>query len=114
MTQIVPQQQRKLQQILSGIEKGTVPIDFFNQVYCYHQYPFLGTSSMQTSNFESISYNTMNSEIIENIEFIENAEVTENSEDMQVSEEMCIRLINLTKKALEILEDQQNKKNFRW
>ncbi|CAG8804094.1 25995_t:CDS:2 [Gigaspora margarita] len=98
ITQIVSQQQRKLQQILSGIEKG-------DWLHHYHQYPFLGTSSTQT-----ISYNTMNSEIIENIEFIENAEVTENSEDMQVSEEMCIRLINSTKKALEILEDQQNKK----
>ncbi|RIB30362.1 hypothetical protein C2G38_2010819 [Gigaspora rosea] len=55
----------------------------------------------------------MNSEVIENIEFIENAEVTENSKYIQVSEKMCIRLINSTKKALEILEDQQNKKNFR-
>ncbi|CAG8456246.1 23333_t:CDS:2 [Gigaspora rosea] len=81
--------------------------------YRYHQYLFLGTSSTQTSNFESISYNTMNSEVIENIEFIENAEVTENSKYIQVSEKMCIRLINSTKKALEILEDQQNKKNFR-
>ncbi|CAG8841235.1 16906_t:CDS:2, partial [Gigaspora margarita] len=54
-------------------QKRTVPIDFSIQVHHYHQYLFLGTSSIQTSNFKSISYNTINSEVIENIE---NAKVT--------------------------------------
>ncbi|RIB17713.1 hypothetical protein C2G38_2312605 [Gigaspora rosea] len=51
-------------------QKGTVPIDFFNQVYRYHQYPFLGTSSTQTSNFESISYNTMNLKLLKTLNLL--------------------------------------------
>ncbi|CAG8705618.1 20355_t:CDS:1, partial [Dentiscutata erythropus] len=87
--------------------------------YHYHQYPFLNTLAMP------ISYNTMSSvviesaEVIENIEATENAEVienieaTENAEDMQDSEELYNQLISTTKKTLEILEDQQSKKNFK-
>ncbi|CAG8542548.1 12522_t:CDS:1 [Gigaspora margarita] len=159
MTQLVPQQQRKLLQVLASIEKanwhksfkkewkklethivqntyftdvsnwvcgyssfltsrffickhlvlqkGTVPIKFFDQVHCHHQYPFLSTLDIQVS--------TSNiSQFISHNDNITNFNVIEDEESVQNSDKIYTRLINTTKKILEILEDQQNKKNYRW
>ncbi|CAG8579334.1 5520_t:CDS:2, partial [Scutellospora calospora] len=85
--------QRKLQQVLDGIEKadwhksfkkecyffickylvlqkGTIPVEFFDKVYHYYQYPFLDTLDIQSNIEQSVFNNidTTNFKIIEDEE----------------------------------------------
>lgn len=85
-------------------EKGDVTVKFFDEVYRHHQYPFLDTSTslLQMNNFSQFTLQIPNiDEVIED-------------EDAEVHDEIYNQLIDVTEKTLEILKDQQMKKNFKW
>jgi len=85
-------------------QKGVVDIQFFNQVHRHHKYPFLSTSStslIQIDVYEQSIFQTSNLEIIE-------------EENLQEVEELYERLIDVTERVLEVLKDQQSKKNSQW
>jgi len=84
-------------------EKGDVDVQFFNEVYHHHHYPFLDTSPLQMiSNFNSSTLQ------------ISNVEVFNEDEDTKIYDKIYNRLIDVTERTLEILKDQQMKKNFEW
>ncbi len=85
-------------------QKGKVNIEFFNQIYQYHQYPFLENLLTYINNFES-------SQITKKFNIIEVIEEKDNSQDC---EELYNQFINVIEKILEILKDQQDKENFKW
>ena len=68
---------------------------FFDEVYRYHQYPFVDTISSQTINFGQLTSHSL--QIIPNFEDVED-------EDLQVGKKIYERLINTTEKILEILK----------
>jgi len=78
-----------------------VNIEFFNQIYHYHQYSFLGNLPTYINNFESFQV-TKKFDIIE---------VVEEENNLQDCEELYNQFINVIEKTLEILKDQQNKVN---
>ncbi len=85
-------------------QKGKVDIEFFNQIYRHHQYPFLGNLPTYINNFES-------SQVTKKFDIIEVVEEEDNSQDC---EELYNRFIDVMEKTLEILKDQQDKGNFKW
>ena len=85
-------------------QKGIVDVEFFNQIYRHHQYPFLDSSPTYIDNFKLSS-----SQIIEKFDIVEIVE-----EDLQDCKELYNRLVDVMEKTLEILRDQQDKENFKW
>ncbi len=82
-------------------QKGVVDIQFFNQVHRHHKYPFFSTSNtslIQIDVYEQSIFQTSNLEIIE-------------EENLQEVEELYEQLIDITERVLEVLKDQQSKKN---
>ena len=77
-------------------QKGKVNIEFFNQIYQYHQYPFLENLLTYINNFES-------SQITKKFDIIEVVEEEDNSQDC---EELYNQFIDVIEKILEILKDQ--------
>jgi hypothetical protein len=82
-------------------QKGVVNIRFFDEVHRHHQYPFVDTSLSQVINFRQFTLQLSN---IENVE----------DEDVEIYDEIYNRLIDSMERILEILKDQQIKKNVKW
>ncbi|RHZ75509.1 hypothetical protein Glove_213g137 [Diversispora epigaea] len=91
-------------------QKGIVDVPFFDQIHRCYEYPFLNTL-FQINNSNQFLQITSNIETIENekLKVIEK-ENLENEE----CEELYNHLIDTMEKSLEILKDQQSKKNFKW
>ncbi|RHZ52159.1 hypothetical protein Glove_464g61 [Diversispora epigaea] len=91
-------------------QKGIVDVPFFDQIHHCYEYPFLNTL-FQINNSNQFLQITSNIETIENekLKIIEK-ENLENEE----CEELYNHLIDTMEKSLEILKDQQSKKNFKW
>ena len=69
-------------------------VQFFNEVYRHHHYPFLDTSPLQIiSNFNSSTLQ------------ISNVEVFNEDEDTKIYDKIYNRLIDVTERTLEILKD---------
>src|SRR3954465_14092225 len=83
-------------------QKGTVDIQFFDQVYRHHQYPFVNTSLSQVISFRQFTLQLPNIEV-EGVE----------DEDVEVGDKIYNRLIDSMEKILKILKDQKIKKNFK-
>lgn len=82
-------------------QKGDVDISqFFDQVHHHRQYPFIDTTLTEINNFKQLVVQMLCIEV--------------EDEDLVVYEEVYIRLIDVMEKTLEILKDQQDKKNFKW
>jgi hypothetical protein len=81
-------------------KKGSVAIQFFDEIHRHHQYPFLNNLSLQITNFGQINLQIPNIEIVE--------------DDVEVYDEIYNRLIDITERVLEILKDQRMRKNFKW
>src|SRR5437868_1748727 len=80
-------------------QKEDVNIQYFDQIHRNHQYPFIDIVSTEIYNFEPSIFPTLCFEVDENSEFYE---------------EMYNRLIDVMERSLEILKEQQSKKNFKW
>ncbi|CAB4433197.1 unnamed protein product [Rhizophagus irregularis] len=81
-------------------QKEAVDNQFFDNVHRHHQYPFIDTSFSQVCTQLSLP-------IVTNIEIIED-------ENTHVYEELYNHLIDVMERSLEILRDQQSKRNFKW
>jgi hypothetical protein len=81
-------------------QKETVDNQFFDNVHRHHQYSFIDTSFPQVRT-------QLSSPIAMNIEIIED-------ENTHVYEILYDHLIDVMERSLEILKDQQSKRNFRW
>ncbi|PKY62462.1 hypothetical protein RhiirA4_491055, partial [Rhizophagus irregularis] len=81
-------------------QKEAVDNQFFDNVHRHHQYPFIDTSFSQVCT-------QLSSPIVTNIEIIED-------ENTHVYEELYDHLIDVMERSLEILRDQQSKRNFKW
>ena len=74
--------------------KGDVDVQFFDQVCCHYQYPFVSISSTSINNFK---ISVITSEVFKGNDLFEDI-------DSQFCEELSERLINTTEKVLEILK----------
>ncbi|RHZ46202.1 hypothetical protein Glove_629g16 [Diversispora epigaea] len=109
--QVIPHQQRRFEQIFivkreksnwrksfkkewKELSTRIVDVQFFDQIYRHNQYPFLNSSFTCVNNFKQSTFQISSTENILD-------------EDSKVYEDMYRKLID-------ILKDQQSKKNFKW
>ncbi|CAB4426075.1 unnamed protein product [Rhizophagus irregularis] len=85
-------------------KKGNVAIQFFDEVHRHYQYPFLNMLPIQIDNFRIF---------ITRFEDFEGDNIFE-ANNLQACEELYNRLVDTTEKVLEILKDQQSKRNLKW
>ncbi|CAG8682222.1 24298_t:CDS:2 [Gigaspora margarita] len=88
-------------------QRDEVTVQFFNQVHRNHQYPFIDTSSLLTDNVEYMA-------LINNDNIEQSITSYQNIDDSQACNKLYTQLIEVIKKTLEILKDQQDKKNYKW
>ncbi|CAB4438821.1 unnamed protein product [Rhizophagus irregularis] len=100
MEQVVPHNKRKFEQIFVG----NVAIQFFDEVHRHYQYPFLNMLPIQIDNFRIF---------MTRFEDFEGDNMFE-ANNLQACEELYNRLVDTTEKVLEILKDQQSKRNLKW
>ncbi len=77
------------------VQQKEVDIEFFNQIYHHHQYPFLNRLPIYINNFGSSSQITNKFDIVEIVE----------EDDLQDCKELYSWLVNVMEKTLEILKD---------
>jgi hypothetical protein len=81
-------------------QKGDIDVRFFDQVHHHHQYPFINIALTEINDFKQ--------------SVVQASYLEDEDENSIIYEEVYNRLIDIMERSLEILKDQQGKKNFKW